>query len=157
MISGFNTNVRHRGVVFHVQTEDSGRAHPHVITHLYHGGTILASEKRGYAERVAERDLAGIVKALMESQHNAMLERLRRGELDEIIAERLGEEALGGTKGSSGASGHTQPAAQSRPAPSAARRAAEPGRADRPLDELILDYLVEATRKQRPARRAEPE
>jgi hypothetical protein len=157
MISGFNTNVRHRGVVFHVQTEDSGRAHPHVITHLYHGGTILASEKRGYADRIAERDLAGIVKTLMEAQHNTMLERLRQGELDEIIAERLGAEVFGGTKEASGSSGHTQPATQGRPAPSAARGSAQPGRADRPLDELILDYLVEATRKQRPARRAESE
>jgi hypothetical protein len=156
MISGFNTNVRHRGLVFHVQTEDSGRAHPHVITHLYHGGTILASEKRGYGDRVAERDVAGIVKALMEAQHSAMLERLRKGELDEIIAERLGSEAFG-AKESTGTTGHTQPAPRSRPAPRAPRSAAEPGRADRPLDELILDYLVEATRKQRPVRRAEPE
>jgi len=157
MISGFNTNVRHRGLVFHVQTEDSGRAHPHVITHLYHGGTILASEKRGYADRVSERDLAGIVKALMEAQHNTMLERLREGELDETILERLGADAFGGAKESTGTSGHTQPAAQARPPAPAARRAAQPSRADRPLDELILDYLVEATRKQRPSRRAESE
>ena len=45
MITGFNTNVRHGGRVFHVQTEDSGLAHPHVISHLYYGGTILGSEK----------------------------------------------------------------------------------------------------------------
>src|SRR5262245_18055169 len=48
MIIGANTNVRHRGVTFHVQTEDSGRANPHVISHLYHHGTILASEKTEY-------------------------------------------------------------------------------------------------------------
>ena len=52
MITGFNTNVRHGGRVFHVQTEDSGRDHPHVISHLYYGGTILASEKRDYAEHL---------------------------------------------------------------------------------------------------------
>jgi hypothetical protein len=166
MLSGFNTNVRHRGVLFHVQTEDSGRAHPHVITHLYHAGTILASEKRGYADRIGQSDLPGAVKALMESQHGAMLERLRSGGLDEIIAERLGSEIFGGA--TSGTSGHTQPAAAPaartpaaagpvRPEPRSrpqsdldARARRDPGATpDRPLDELILDYLVEATRQRR--------
>ena len=45
MQSGFNTNFRYQGVLFHAQSEDSGRGHPHIITHLYHGGTILVSEK----------------------------------------------------------------------------------------------------------------
>ena len=53
MQSGFNTNIRHRGVLFHVQTEDSGKANPHVITHLFHGGNIMASEKRDYSEQLA--------------------------------------------------------------------------------------------------------
>jgi len=35
MLSGFNTNFRYRGVLFHVQTEDSGRGNPHVITLLH--------------------------------------------------------------------------------------------------------------------------
>ena len=52
MLSGFNTNFRHRGVLFHVQTEDSGRANPHVITHLFHGGNILASEKGTYSDKL---------------------------------------------------------------------------------------------------------
>jgi hypothetical protein len=68
MLSGFNTNVRHRSILFHVQSEDSGRSHPHVITHLYHGGTILASDKTSYADQVEAADLAA-VKALMERQH----------------------------------------------------------------------------------------
>ena len=32
---GFNNNVRHKGRLFHIQTEDSGVRHPHVITHLF--------------------------------------------------------------------------------------------------------------------------
>jgi len=169
MLSGFNTNVRHRGVLFHVQTEDSGRAHPHVITHLYHAGTILASEKRGYADRVDQPDLPGSVKALMESQHGAMLERLRSGELDDVIAERLGEAIFSGAKETTGTAGNTQPAGaaepgtavpvdvtaprkrppRAQPAPPARREPRPSDRPDRPLDELILDYLVEATRQRR--------
>ena len=67
MITGFNTNVRHGGRVFHVQTEDSGRNHPHVISHLYFGGTILASEKCDYAHLLgAQGDLTMAVRGLME-------------------------------------------------------------------------------------------
>jgi hypothetical protein len=153
MLSGFNTNVRHRGVLFHVQTEDSGRSHPHVITHLYHGGTILASEKGDYQHLLGESDLPGRVRTLMEGQHAAMLQRLRAGELDEQLAERLGPDVFATTR-SEATSSHTQrtapaaaPKASARPAPSRAL-------SDRPLDELILDYLVESTRRARAGRAA---
>lgn len=162
MLSGFNTNVRHRGVLFHVQTEDSGRNHPHVITHLYHGGTILASEKSGYQDLLAESDLQARVRALMEGQHAAMLARLRAGELDDLLAERLGPEVLTATK-AAGASGHTQrsaapgpPARTPLPVPAAAASPATRA-GDRPLDELILDYLVDSTRRARRQRAAELE
>jgi len=91
---GFNTNFRYRDVVFHVQTEDSGRANPHVITHLFHGGNIIASVKRDYADLLAEADLEAAVRKLMESQHKAMLKQLSRGEFDRAIGERLGPEVF---------------------------------------------------------------
>ena len=50
---GFNNNVRHKGRVFHIQTEDSGIRHPHIITHLFtDGGRILKTIKTSYAEHV---------------------------------------------------------------------------------------------------------
>ena len=50
---GFNNNVRHKGRVFHIQTEDSGIRHPHIITHLFaDGGRILKTTKTSYAEHV---------------------------------------------------------------------------------------------------------
>lgn len=95
MIGGFNTNIRHRGVLFHVQTEDSGLAKPHVITHLYHGGNIMHSQKTSYAEHIGSGDIANVVKKLMEEQHKAKLKALRRGEYDDIIRERLGPDVFG--------------------------------------------------------------
>ena len=39
---GFNNNVRHRGRVFHIQTEDSGIRHARIVTHLFaDGGRIV--------------------------------------------------------------------------------------------------------------------
>jgi len=96
MLSGFNTNIRHRTILFHVQTEDSGRAHPHIISHLYYGGTILSSEKSGYAElmnggELSDDAIEDSVRKRMQEQHKEMLRELRRGEFDEVILERLGD------------------------------------------------------------------
>ncbi len=91
---GFNTNFRYRDVVFHVQTEDSGRANPHVITHIFHGGNIIASLKSDYSALLVEVDLEAAVRKLMESQHKSMLKQLSRGEFDRAIGERLGPEIL---------------------------------------------------------------
>ncbi len=157
MLPGFNTNIRHRGVLFHVQTEDSGRAHPHVITHLFHAGTIIASEKRGYADRLDAEDLAGEVRRQMESQHKAMLLRLRRSELDKVIADRLGPEQFAPD---GDAASLTQPEGIDVPAtpapitvPAPAVAASSPAAAagaidpDAPLDELVLDWLVARARR----------
>jgi hypothetical protein len=75
---GYNTNVRHKGKLYHIQTEDSGVSHPHVITHLFaDGGRIIASRKTGYAEHLGAKDMANIVKKLMQDQHKAMFIELR--------------------------------------------------------------------------------
>ena len=81
---GYNTNVRHKGKLFHIQTEDSGIKHPHVITHLFaDGGRILKSTKTSYAEFLGEEELAKKVRSLMQEQHKAMFIALRDGEYDE--------------------------------------------------------------------------
>ena len=145
MITGFNTNVRHGGRLFHVQTEDSGRNNPHVISHIYHGGTILASEKREYHDLLDSQGEEAAVRNLMESQHKAMLEGLRQGAFDDIIATRLEGQAGGGK------------AAAAAPAAPADSSADGPMRAfgdgivsQKPLDEVILDYLVDKARGRAP-------
>jgi hypothetical protein len=165
MLPGFNTNVRHRGVLFHVQSEDSGRAHPHIITHLYHGGTILFSEKSGYAELLDAPDLAARVRERMEAQHRTVLGRLRAGAFDEAIRERLGavlEDAdpRGATRPTTtaplGEGAAARPAARAEEPSAPAPPAADPARpfgegivSAKPLDEVILEYLVENARKRR--------
>src|SRR5688500_10721392 len=93
MIIGATTNVRHRGVVFHLQAEDSGRAIPHVISHLYPRRTILASEQTEYGDALSVQDLEQVVRGLIETQHYSLLTRLRAGDFDALISERLGDEA----------------------------------------------------------------
>jgi hypothetical protein len=156
MLLGFNTNVRHRGVLFHVQTEDSGRRNPHVITHLYHRGTILASEKTEYADQLDAAELDETVKAMMEAQHKSMLARLRRGAFDALIEERLGRAREAEPAETTGSS-TTQP---DTPAPYAAdagqTRPEAPARpfgqgivTEKPLDEVVLEYLIDNARKRK--------
>ena len=172
MITGYNANVPHGERLFHVQTEDSGLAHPHVITHLYFEGTILASEKREYAELLDAADLTAQVRRLMEEQHGAMVERLQAGEFDAVIEARLSAAEPAGPAASdtltpplprAPAPGRTasRAAAASGRIPAAAAAAAAlapqrpPARArefgegivsPKPLDQVILEYLVEKSR-----------
>ena len=89
-ILGYNHNVRHRGLIFHVQTEDSGVLSPHLFTHLFHGGVIISTRKLVYDNGSAEE----VVKSLMQSQHKAVLKDLKAGTFDEKI-----DRYLGGTPG----------------------------------------------------------
>ena len=140
--------------MFHVQTEDSGRKNPHIISHLYFGGTILASQKRDYDEHLESENLDDQVRSLMEAQHKAMLKRLKGGDFDAVISERLG--------GETGEGSTTSPSINDEPAPggaaSVAARASDdnPDRAfgdtvvsQKPLDEVILEYLVQKARNRK--------
>jgi hypothetical protein len=89
-ILGYNHNVRYRGLVFHVQSEDSGVATPHLFTHLFHHGVIVSTRKLVYDAGSAEES----IKSLMQAQHKAVLKDLRRGHFDDKI-----DSYLGGTPG----------------------------------------------------------
>ena len=81
---GYNTNVRHKGKLYHIQTEDSGVNHPHIITHLFaDGGRIIASKKTEYGQHLGSETLPEIVKRLMQEQHKAMFIALRDCVYDE--------------------------------------------------------------------------
>jgi hypothetical protein len=67
VITGFNTDIEHEGVVYHVQTEDKGLDSPLILSLVYAGGAILASKRSRYEDLIA----AGF-------DENALVERLRR-------------------------------------------------------------------------------
>ncbi|WP_394832853.1 hypothetical protein LVJ94_40765 [Pendulispora rubella] len=83
---GYNNNVRHKSRVFHIQTEDSGVRHPHIITHLFmDGGRILKSVKKSYSEHLGTEGLADVVRQMMKEQHKAMFIALRGGHFDHLV------------------------------------------------------------------------
>jgi len=115
MIPGFNHNVRYKGRIYHVQTEDSGAGNPHITTLLYQGGMILARKRTSYADILSSAQRGEVVRDLMEKQHKEMLRLLKSGRFDGVDA---------GT------------AAGAPPAPSGA------GAPEVSLDEEIVGYLA---------------
>jgi hypothetical protein len=82
MITGFNTDIEHRGRTFHVQTEDKGLDNPIIESLIYIGGEILGSRKLPYSDILADGyDEKAIVK-LMEEQHRNMIQEIRKGKFD---------------------------------------------------------------------------
>ncbi len=87
MIPGYNHNVRFEGEIWHIQTEDSGRDNPHIITLLYKGGNIFARKKVSYADILENPNVEDVVRSLMQEQHKAMLRDLKTGVFSEKKAE----------------------------------------------------------------------
>ena len=86
MITGYNTDVRHGEVVFHVQTEDKGVSNPFIESLVYVGGQVLASKRASYAEMLAEGREEKEIVALMDHQHRTMIAAIRHGKLDAKLA-----------------------------------------------------------------------
>jgi hypothetical protein len=169
LVAGFNHNIKHKGRLYHIQTEDSGLENPHIITHLFVGGNILASKKTSYADIAGADNLAQVVRELMEEQHKEMLRNLINGVYDDIDS-AYAQQAAAYQPGQIHADGRTvhlqagvaMPAkpAESRPLPpevlAALREPAPVLRNDgaetlfgedliseKSLDEVILSYLAE--------------
>lgn len=88
---GFNNNVRHRGRIFHIQTEDSGVKFPRIVTHLFaDGGRIVKTTRTDYSEHVQKSDMAAVVRGMMKEQHKAMFAALRAGDLDALLEQICG-------------------------------------------------------------------
>jgi hypothetical protein len=127
---GYNNNVRHKNRVFHIQTEDSGVKHPHIITHLFmDGGRILKSVKKSYAEHVGTDNMADTVRAMMKEQHKSMLIALRDGQFDHVLDPESSpklEDGKPGPKEGKGAA--KEPAAQEGKPEAAAEAPAKEGK-----------------------------
>src|SRR5512143_152528 len=113
MLTGFNTDFKYKGTVYHVQTEDNGLNNPTIVTLLYQGGAILASRKTSYADIIKFERLEKVVRQLMEEQHKQVIRDLVAGKFGRQAGEQAAEEAGSG-----------------------------PGQEEKGLDDEILDYLA---------------
>lgn len=91
MVTGFNTDVKHDGKVYHVQTEDKGVGNPLIETLIYVGGEILAARRTSYADLLEEKVDEKQIAERIEAQHNRMILDIKEGKYDNKRHRPFGE------------------------------------------------------------------
>ncbi|MBN2381743.1 hypothetical protein JXQ70_02585 [bacterium] len=94
MITGFNTDIKHKGVVYHVQTEDKGVKNPKVETLIYRGGIILFAKRTPYNHVLDNESIEDVVTKLMEKQHHTMINEIKSGKFDEEREKTFGADLI---------------------------------------------------------------
>ena len=86
MIVGFNSDVKYRNEVFHIQTEDKGNNNPTIETLVYHKGEILLSRRLSYTQFLKIESLTKKVRSMMKTQHNQIIADIGAAEDDPTIS-----------------------------------------------------------------------
>lgn len=84
MITGYNTDVEHDGVVYHVQTEDKGLDTPLVLSLVYSGGAILASKRSTYHDLIAAGFSEAALTERLKRQHRLICAAINAGRLGDL-------------------------------------------------------------------------
>jgi hypothetical protein len=82
MITGYNTDVSHSDVVFHVQTEDKGLNVASIESLVYVGGQILGKRTTSYKSVIDHGEGKKSIVELMDRQHRLMIAEIRNGKYD---------------------------------------------------------------------------
>jgi hypothetical protein len=84
VITGFNTDIEHDGVVYHVQTEDKGLDSPIILSLVYAGGTILASKRSPYQDLIAEGFSDELLAERLKRQHRLICAAIHSGRINDL-------------------------------------------------------------------------
>ncbi len=84
VITGFNTDIEHEGVVYHVQTEDKGLDSPLILSLVYSGGAILASKRSRYEDLIAAGFDEEVLAQRLKRQHRLICAAINAGRLEEL-------------------------------------------------------------------------
>lgn len=84
MITGFNTDIEHDGVVYHVQTEDKGLDTPLILSLVYSGGAILASKRARYEDLIASGFSDEALSERLTRQHKLICAAIHAGRIEDL-------------------------------------------------------------------------
>lgn len=84
MITGFNTDIEHNGVVYHVQTEDKGMNSPLILSLVYSGGAILASKRSPYEDLIASGFDEEVLADRVKRQHRLICAAINAGRIEDL-------------------------------------------------------------------------
>jgi hypothetical protein len=84
VITGFNTDVEHDGITYHVQTEDKGLKSPLILSLVYVGGTILASKRTPYDDLIASGFEESKLAERLNRQHKLICAAIHAGRIEDL-------------------------------------------------------------------------
>lgn len=139
MLTGYNTDFKFQGKIYHAQTEDGGVSSPFITSLLYLKGEILASRKTSYEDILKADCLDEVVRELMMEQHKQMIRDLMQGKLDTT---RAPSPSASPPK----AAPAKEEAPAAKPVPPAPKEEIEVK--EKSLDDIILDFLAQEQKEQ---------
>lgn len=89
MITGFNTDVPHEGLVYHVQTEDRRTDAPAFESLVYVGGSIVAKKLTPYSDKLSEGATEATIASLLKRQHQVIIAAIKAGRIEDLIRHTL--------------------------------------------------------------------
>jgi hypothetical protein len=81
---GYNTDIEHNGVMFHVQTQDKGKSAQYVESIVYKSGKVLASRRTYYTRFLNSPPLYDKIKEIIDEQHEGILKDISEGIFDHL-------------------------------------------------------------------------
>jgi len=138
MITGYNTDVSHSDVVFHVQTEDKGLNVASIESLVYVGGQILGKRRTSYKSVLDSGEGKKAIVELMDRQHRLMIAEIRNGKYDSEV----GVEPTPPAPQTVLAEGPIDLVPDDQPVPvGQISQPFQPVSEDQTLDQIILEYL----------------
>ena len=92
VITGFNTDIEHEDVVYHVQTEDKGLDSPLILSLVYVGGAILAAKRSRYEDLIAAGFDEDVLSKRLKRQHNLICAAVKAGRIEDL--KRMGGKVI---------------------------------------------------------------
>ncbi|MGB8951874.1 MAG: hypothetical protein WCC06_04320 [Candidatus Aminicenantales bacterium] len=88
-MSGFNNEIKYKGISLHVQTQDKGLQAQYVETLIYKAGRLIFSQKSSYTQFLEDPALKTKIAQIMEKQHFTFLNEIYDGKYDRyLLSER---------------------------------------------------------------------
>ena len=84
VITGFNTDIEHEGVVYHVQTEDKGLESPLILSLVYVGGAILAAKRSRYEDLIEVGFSEEVLTKRLKRQHQLICAAINAGRIADL-------------------------------------------------------------------------
>ncbi|MCK4931168.1 MAG: hypothetical protein KAT01_03305 [Candidatus Aminicenantes bacterium] len=81
---GYNTDIEHNGLMFHVQTQDQGANAQYVESIVYKSGKVLASRRTYYTNFLNSPTLNDKINEIIDEQHEGILKDISEGSFDHL-------------------------------------------------------------------------